>query len=64
MDKKQFIDKVTILILVDGFLQYGGDNIDILQVMCVTILILVDGFLQFNLCRPHIYPLSKSQSLF
>ena len=40
-------DKVTILILIDGFLQFeeyegGYDGID-----GVTILILIDGFLQY-----------------
>ena len=39
--------KVTILILVDGFLQYNmGYLLDIPYV--VTILILVDGFLQWG----------------
>ena len=39
--------KVTILILVDGFLQSDslGPNKDL---FIVTILILVDGFLQLN----------------
>ena len=38
---------VTILILIDGFLQYGKSELykeDIL----VTILILIDGFLQYK----------------
>ena len=36
---------VTILILIDGFLQYNKDlNMDIAT--DVTILILIDGFLQ------------------
>ena len=38
--------RVTILILVDGFLQYSIANVTNLQSK-VTILILVDGFLQF-----------------
>ena len=40
-------DNVTILILIDGFLQYryfNGKNTDKL----VTILILIDGFLQYR----------------
>ena len=37
--------KVTILILIDGFLQYKDKLIQILQQQ-VTILILIDGFLQ------------------
>ena len=37
---------VTILILVDGFLQYDGVMVRITS-WNVTILILVDGFLQF-----------------
>ena len=39
---------VTILILIDGFLQYTIDKI--LQSACnVTILILIDGFLQYKM---------------
>ena len=39
---------VTILILIDGFLQYkyGAENFSF---EIVTILILIDGFLQYNL---------------
>ena len=38
---------VTILILIDGFLQY--DNCLCLDdFSCVTILILIDGFLQYK----------------
>ena len=37
---------VTILILVDGFLQYSTTSLHS-SVFTVTILILVDGFLQF-----------------
>ena len=37
--------KVTILILIDGFLQLRGEAIGIV-VNEVTILILIDGFLQ------------------
>ena len=36
---------VTILILIDGFLQFGGDTMKII-LLAVTILILIDGFLQ------------------
>ena len=36
---------VTILILIDGFLQYSDDIIDV-TFKDVTILILIDGFLQ------------------
>ena len=38
---------VTILILVDGFLQYHNEEMDELEIN-VTILILVDGFLQYK----------------
>ena len=41
------MEKVTILILVDGFLQYNMDLI-LKKLMTVTILILVDGFLQYK----------------
>ena len=39
---------VTILILIDGFLQYINGFFELLTVCIVTILILIDGFLQFN----------------
>ena len=39
--------KVTILILIDGFLQFTKHNNNITNVI-VTILILIDGFLQFQ----------------
>ena len=39
--------KVTILILVDGFLQYEDTDFPN-EDYTVTILILVDGFLQFD----------------
>ena len=46
--KEKSMIKVTILILIDGFLQFGylaiGYSDD-----PVTILILIDGFLQFNM---------------
>ena len=38
-------DKVTILILIDGFLQYQT-RIQRKDITWVTILILIDGFLQ------------------
>ena len=41
----ELFDNVTILILVDGFLQCDIIN-EILDTLNVTILILVDGFLQ------------------
>ena len=37
---------VTILILIDGFLQYHNDNF-LEKLLLVTILILIDGFLQY-----------------
>ena len=40
-------DNVTILILVDGFLQSVKANPIVRDVNTVTILILVDGFLQY-----------------
>ena len=36
---------VTILILIDGFLQYDIDD-NTKEALSVTILILIDGFLQ------------------
>ena len=36
---------VTILILIDGFLQYDK-HLDLIELINVTILILIDGFLQ------------------
>ena len=41
---------VTILILVDGFLQLKKQKKILKQLIQVTILILVDGFLQY--CKP------------
>ena len=40
-------NEVTILILIDGFLQLLNSNDYINGVNTVTILILIDGFLQF-----------------
>ena len=57
------IVKVTILILIDGFLQYTISN-DIYEQICsVTILILIDGFLQCDYTS-YIAEAIKSQSLF
>ena len=39
--------KVTILILIDGFLQYEFERIKEEILNDVTILILIDGFLQY-----------------
>ena len=54
---------VTILILVDGFLQYRKNKSDSIAVY-VTILILVDGFLQYRLIKITKYVDRRSQSLF
>ena len=54
---------VTILILVDGFLQFqdfSGSEAEIE----VTILILVDGFLQLNINEQVVDTVNWSQSLF
>ena len=45
--------KVTILILIDGFLQYKKIKYSNTFGVIVTILILIDGFLQFT-NRPNI----------
>ena len=37
---------VTILILIDGFLQYSQASLENISESKVTILILIDGFLQ------------------
>ena len=48
-EKQEFeIEEVTILILIDGFLQYYELDIKMHYSEKVTILILIDGFLQFN----------------
>ena len=44
----EFKRVVTILILIDGFLQYA-DWLKVKSYFKVTILILIDGFLQYNL---------------
>ena len=41
------LSTVTILILIDGFLQLGLTHQGI-KLLCVTILILIDGFLQLR----------------
>ena len=55
--------KVTILILIDGFLQYELLHYTITK-KYVTILILIDGFLQFNCSTALLCPSALSQSLF
>ena len=56
--------KVTILILIDGFLQFNELLNYTDDIIIVTILILIDGFLQYKKvnCNPIIR--DKSQSLF
>ena len=49
---------VTILILVDGFLQYFNSKNDEIESF-VTILILVDGFLQYTGTYASAYVLVK-----
>ena len=44
---QNFKSIVTILILIDGFLQYTLEII-VMYLKNVTILILIDGFLQYN----------------
>ena len=56
------IKNVTILILIDGFLQYGSRIFDLFKIK-VTILILIDGFLQYYGVRCSL-PMGQSQSLF
>ena len=53
---------VTILILIDGFLQSGGKIMEI-RISRVTILILIDGFLQYKNEQTR-SKCSRSQSLF
>ena len=45
-DNKREFSIVTILILIDGFLQYEEQKV-CGRINMVTILILIDGFLQF-----------------
>ena len=40
--------RVTILILIDGFLQFKHTDKVLANCSIVTILILIDGFLQFS----------------
>ena len=54
---------VTILILVDGFLQFLM-NMEALLMKTVTILILVDGFLQSDYFGVPLNRQTVSQSLF
>ena len=54
---------VTILILIDGFLQYNM-FFKCSEVANVTILILIDGFLQFSSWLHIKFDEDKSQSLF
>ena len=60
--RNQKTTKVTILILVDGFLQYKMTKI-YKKVLNVTILILVDGFLQYRRLLKRTSN-NRSQSLF
>ena len=55
---------VTILILVDGFLQYTDKLFIAVHLTTVTILILVDGFLQSHPKNNRFWRIIKSQSLF
>ena len=54
---------VTILILIDGFLQYTNDYLKGINTI-VTILILIDGFLQLKTPLGVVHKKVKSQSLF
>ena len=52
MDTEYILKKisvVTILILIDGFLQFSPLSSAYPLLKCVTILILIDGFLQYNM---------------
>ena len=57
-------DNVTILILIDGFLQYLLRKNKIGMLVHVTILILIDGFLQYEFLNSFRKYNNKSQSLF
>ena len=46
----KLIGTVTILILIDGFLQFNTNSILLDVMKNVTILILIDGFLQYYKC--------------
>ena len=61
--EKYGLTVVTILILIDGFLQFRKRILH--RPICrVTILILIDGFLQFEYIKNNSYISLKSQSLF
>ena len=63
---KEAIDEllsVTILILIDGFLQFQQSVYLVIQGK-VTILILIDGFLQYINNNVEVIAKKKSQSLF
>ena len=55
--------RVTILILIDGFLQFHALFVCVTE-KAVTILILIDGFLQSLVDEMHEYTRELSQSLF
>ena len=57
------VKEVTILILIDGFLQYSKYYNQSVFKNKVTILILIDGFLQWDF-KMELKCLIKSQSLF
>ena len=54
---------VTILILIDGFLQYSP-VLALYPLTVVTILILIDGFLQYRRDKSDSIAVYESQSLF
>ena len=56
LDSDDYIN-VTILILIDGFLQFKTANNKIIGIY-VTILILIDGFLQYK--EPDLKVLKKN----
>ena len=60
---KHALDEVTILILIDGFLQYIKQDVVTKTLKKVTILILIDGFLQSD-NSDELLDFLKSQSLF
>ena len=62
--KHRTLIRVTILILVDGFLQYRVRSNFVIKNKIVTILILVDGFLQCYKSDIITDTLEQSQSLF
>ena len=62
--KQAPINQVTILILIDGFLQYEYLANRVSAILAVTILILIDGFLQLKKKGGENIDIWKSQSLF